>query len=321
MPATVQARGDRRRRPEPRSTAELWGAYRRHLVERAYRSPRTVSSYRQVLYSFWSFIAPVPPERATPKHLHRFLERRPAGPNGRGRALTPATRHNNAAVVTRFYSWAYKTGLLATDRMREVVVPPAALPPPRAIDLGDVDRLLGYAAASDARLHLMVWLAYGSGLRCAEVAALRREDCAVHAERPALHVTGKGRRQRDVPLHPRVAQVVRAALAGGPRTGPLVDNYQAPGEHLKAKYVSALLCAALRALEIPGGAHGLRHSFAVELLAADGGRNLHAVSRLLGHKDVSVTQRYVESYSADAIAAVALLPDPTVRREPREAVS
>jgi len=196
--------------------------------------------------------------------------------------------------------------------MAAVQVPPPRLGPPRALALGDVAQVLD-EVAGDRRAELLVWLAYGCGLRAAEIAALRIEDCHLGA-RPHLRVRGKGRKQRLVPLHPRVAAVLLAALAGRPSVGPVVESHRDQGRGLSAKTVSHLLGEALRTAGVAATGQQLRHTFATELLAAGEGTNIRAVSRLLGHSQLEVTERYVGAYDADAWAAVHLLPDPAGRR-------
>jgi len=162
--------------PARGSRAWWWDRYWRHLTEEAYRSRRTLDSYRKILWAFWASLGDRPPSRATARDLRRFLDRRvPPGGNSRGPRLSATSRRTYAQDIRRFYRWAYAAGLLTADPLRAVHVPPASLPAPRAPYLADVRTLLA-SVHHDPRLRLMAWLAYGCGLRASEIAGLRVED-------------------------------------------------------------------------------------------------------------------------------------------------
>jgi integrase/recombinase XerD len=292
---------------------QAWGWYYEVLVDRQC-SPRTISTYRRSLFAFWAFIQPRPWWRPTGRALQRFLDR-PAQPPARSSRLSESTRANESNSVLLFYRRAAAgEGLLARDPLRRVrpVRPPT--PIPRAVDLDQVRALLAAAEATDPRMALMIWLAYGLGLRCGEIAAARVEDVRLHG-RAAMLVHGKGGKDRLVAIGPLVKETLGAHLARRAHTGPLVEGRSREGEpngqHLLPGTVSAILSRWMHAGGFPMSAHQLRHTFATELLAADQGRNLRAVSRLLGHANTAVTERvYTAGYDADSYAAVALLPDP-----------
>jgi integrase/recombinase XerC len=287
---------------------ELLELYCEYLLEIRHRSKRTWRDYHRTLVAFWDH-AGKPPARCRPGDLHRFIDRRTVpGGNAHGVRLEDSTGANYARNILRFYTVAYARGWLGSNPMRDVSPPPAALGPPRALELEDVARLLGHVAI-DRRMLLAVWLAYGCGLRCAEIASLRREHLRL-GRRPQLTVTGKGNRTRLIPLHKHVATELRAALDDGLTVGPVIASKVIPGRPLAAKTVSHLLSAALHGAGVKATGHQLRHTFATELLAAGKGANLRAVSRLLGHSSVAVTERYVSAYDQDTWDTIALLPDP-----------
>jgi len=277
----------------------LLDRYRVYLLEARHRTPRTYAEYRRTLLDLWAH-AGKEPDQLTARDLHRFLY---------GRRLSDATRKTYTAHAKAFYRWAAARQLLPRDPLVDYATPPAPLGPPRSLDLRDVERLIRYAY-SQPRLHLCIWLAYGCGLRCAEVAALRIEDCQPSGRRPHIRVRGKGGRERVVPLHPDVAWVLGCALVELPGTGPVVQSEVDPGCHIGAKHVSRLLNQATHGLRPPlrATAHQLRHTFATEILA--GGGTERAVGILLGHVDPKSTRRYTAAYDADAWAAVLLLPNP-----------
>ncbi len=158
-----------------------------------------------------------------------------------------------------------------------------------------------------ARDAAVLGLLYGAGLRISEALGIRAGDAPV-GERDSVLVTGKGGKQRAVP----VIAPVRAAIADYRAQCPYVLNDDEPlfvgarGGPLSARVVQLAMAELRGALGLPDSAtpHALRHSFATHLLA--GGGDLRAIQELLGHASLSTTQIYtridasriMESYNA-----------------------
>ena len=144
-----------------------------------------------------------------------------------------------------------------------------------------------------ARDAAMLALLYGSGLRVSEALGLKRGD---FTSADAITVTGKGRKQRMVPLLPQVQKLIADYLAlcpyEMPLDGPLFVG--AKGGPLSARVVQLTMARIRGALGLPDSAtpHALRHSFATHLLARGG--DLRAIQELLGHASLSTTQIYTE---------------------------
>ena len=142
----------------------------------------------------------------------------------------------------------------------------------------------------DKALYLLL---YGCGLRIAEALSLNISDIPLSAD--AFVITGKGNKQRLVPLLP----VVRRALQVYLRVHPAVSNDSplfvgARSERLNPGVVQRNVRAIRYYLNLPDTVtpHALRHSFATHLL--QGGGDLRTVQELLGHSSLSATQRYTE---------------------------
>jgi len=135
-------------------------------------------------------------------------------------------------------------------------------------------------------------LLYGCGLRLAEALSLRRREAPLTAG--TMRITGKGNKQRMVPILPVVAAAIADYLAACPHA--LVDDEPlfvgARGGPLNPRLVQGRMAQLRRAFSLPESAtpHALRHSFATHLLA--GGGDLRAIQELLGHASLSTTQRY-----------------------------
>lgn len=137
----------------------------------------------------------------------------------------------------------------------------------------------------------MFTLLYGCGLRIGEALSLDRHQAP---RGDTMAVTGKGNKQRLVPVLPAVAEAIADYLAACPHPlkpdDPLFVGVR--GGRLQAGIVQRRMRDLRRELGLPETAtpHALRHSFATHLLA--GGGDLRTIQELLGHASLSTTQRY-----------------------------
>jgi site-specific recombinase XerD len=170
-------------------------------------------------------------------------------------------------------------------------VPEIALPPrkrrrlPDAPKLADVEDLLAEADGDSAlavRNNAILELTYSCGLRSAEAVGLRLAD--VDFEQEAVHVLGKGGKERVVPLGERAARALARYLRDARPTLARGAN--------DALFISvrgrALDTSVLRRLM--RNPHRLRHAYATHLL--EGGADLRTIQELLGHASLSTTQIY-----------------------------
>lgn len=168
---------------------------------------------------------------------------------------------------------------------------PGAAPEPSAHVPPNNRPELQPGAPAELRDLAALLLLYGPGLRRGEVRALRLDD--VNLTERWLRVRGKGRKTREVPLPQGCVAALQAYLAcragegspyflAGRGTRPL-------GERTLGRIVSR---AALRTMGRHATPHQLRHSFATHLL--QDGANLREIQQLLGHAQLTTTQRYTE---------------------------
>jgi site-specific recombinase XerD len=201
---------------------------------------------------------------------------------GRGRArLAPASIARRLAAVRACIRYT-----LGPAR-----VPDAALAPrrprrlpdaPKAAEIEALLELVEGTSPLALRNRALLELLYSGGLRSAEVVGLDLAD--VDFEREAVHVHGKGGKERVVPLGEEAAHHLarylrnaRPALAGGAEDALFLS---ARGRRLDTSTVR-------RIVRHP---HRLRHAFATHLL--EGGADLRTIQELLGHSSLSTTQVY-----------------------------
>ncbi|MBC7739212.1 MAG: tyrosine recombinase XerC [Candidatus Saccharibacteria bacterium] len=145
-----------------------------------------------------------------------------------------------------------------------------------------------WVAARDAPVATLL---YGCGLRISEALGLTG---AAHPLPDVLRITGKGDKQRLVPVLPIARDAVAAYVALCPhiltRDAPLFRG--ARGGPLNPRLIALAMERARAQLGLPATAtpHALRHSFATHLLSAGG--DLRAIQELLGHASLSTTQAY-----------------------------
>ncbi len=281
---------------------EAWGDY---LVNGRRRSPHTVRAYLAAASRLieatsadgWMAIA-----RIDGPALRGHLAARRAD----GLGNTSAARELSA--IKSFIAFAREqAGEVdpAAPRMRGPRVRkglPRPLTPDDATNLADALRDGEDAEWIGLRNRAVLLLMYGAGLRIAEALSLTGGDLPLGE---VLRVTGKGGKQRVVPVLPVVAQAVadyaRACPWPLPNDAALFRG--AKGGALGQGMVQKAVARARVLLGLPDSAtpHALRHSFATHLLGA--GADLRSLQDLLGHASLGSTQIYTRVNAAGMLDA------------------
>lgn len=197
------------------------------------------------------------------------------------------------ASIRRYFAWALRVGIAEEDPTIGIVVGGAEARLPRVLDRSDLEHLLEASPDPEEpewrrrRDDAVLEILYGSGLRVSELCGL--DIGSVDLDQSIVTVWGKGAKQRRVPLGDLAAVALRSWL--GIRH-EVIDDHEAMfanerGHRLTPRDVRRIID---RRAARPTHPHALRHTFATHLL--DGGADLRAVQELLGHEDVSTTQRY-----------------------------
>ena len=166
---------------------------------------------------------------------------------------------------------------------------------PIVLSQDEVARLIECALTPLHRAVLMIL--YGTGLRRAEVTRLRVTD--IDTERMVIHVLGgKGRKDRDVMLSPKLLDALRdywRSLKHKPRTwlfpGGCAHNRTDQPMSDKVVWWACEQAAKRAGIEKPVHPHTLRHCFATHLLEA--GVDLRTIQLLMGHSDLKATTVYL----------------------------
>lgn len=202
------------------------------------------------------------------------------------------------STLRNFYKFLLREGRIATDPTELLGSPKQWQTIPKFLNLEEIDRLIQAPDTSrptGLRDNAMIELLYATGLRVSELCRLGVSD--VHLDLGVLRATGKGSKQRMVPVGKEALAAVRsyletarpAILKGRPSRYLFVTSR---GGCLTRQAFWKLLRAHGRKAGIfqhltP---HVVRHSFATHLL--EGGADLRSVQTMLGHADISTTQIY-----------------------------
>lgn len=273
---------------------DMLEAWRSHLADGRRRSPHTVRAYGAAAARLVGRIAPAgwaEIARLDAPALRSQLALRRAD----GLANTSAARELSALkafiAFARSQSGEPETGAPRVRGPRIKKGLPRPVTPDEAINLaGEVADQAGKAWIG-ARDRAVLLLLYGAGLRIGEALSLTGAD---HPMGERLTVTGKGGKQRVVPMLP----IVREAVAEYTRRcpWPLLPSEPlfrgAKGGPLSQGMVQKAVAQARTVLGLPATAtpHALRHSFATHLLGA--GADLRSLQELLGHASLGSTQIY-----------------------------
>ena len=213
-----------------------------------------------------------------------------------GLSSRSVARH--VTTLRNFFGYLLREGLIAEDPSEHLRHPKQWQTIPKFLNLEQIERLIkatDVSRSNGLRDRAMLELLYASGLRVTELCRLGLRD--LNLEMGVLRTTGKGNKQRLVPVGKPAVLAVRAyletarsALLKGRASRYLFISGR--GTCLTRQAFWKLLAGHARKAGIFHGItpHVLRHSFATHLL--EGGADLRSVQVMLGHADISTTQIY-----------------------------
>ena len=271
-------------------------------------SVHTLHAYRRDLQSLSDHLGGESAlEKASLQQLESYLH------NIVAQNLSPSTQARRLSSLKQYYLFLMSEGIRQDNPSSLLEAPKPARRLPKYLSEDDVAALLQLARKRaehhqddyhSIRMACMVELLYATGMRVSELVGLPYKT--VRLNEPFLHITGKGGKQRLVPLSSRATQALQTWL---PVRKAMLDE-QSPsafwlfpgrggddfgnqrGHITRWRFAQLLKSLALEAGLDPQkvSPHILRHAFASHLLAH--GANLRSVQHMLGHADISTTQIY-----------------------------
>lgn len=217
--------------------------------------------------------------------VERFLD---------GRSLSARSRHSWLSHLHCFYQWAIDNELTAKDPAARIPRPKIRRTLPRPASTKELRRAV---EAAPPVLKCWMLLAACQGLRCQEIAGLRRED-VLEDDGLLRIVHGKGGHERIMPLHPEVLEALQALPL--PKTGVVFERPMGGPYHPHG--LSRRFNAGLLELHVNATAHQLRHWFGTQLYATS--KDLRLTQEMLGHASPQTTAIYTAFDRTAAVAAV-----------------
>ncbi len=218
---------------------------------------------------------------------------------GTSKNLQATSRARAVAGVRNFFRWLDRTGQLHNNAIELLKLPKVSKRLPRPVTEIEASDIVALAknVPLDSWIGLrdqaLFTLLYGAGLRISEALGLRLCDLA---QKDRITVTGKGDKQRSVPLLPICYETLTCYLKACPypieAKGKIFVGVR--GERLNPAIAQRHLRLLRRQLNLSDSVtpHALRHSFATHLLAS--GADLRSLQELLGHSSLSTTQLYTQ---------------------------
>lgn len=275
-----------------------------YLVAEKNYSNNTIAAYRNDLTQFAEFVATQIVGDAAPgwdqvdknqiiNYVLFLKERRYAS----------STIARKVAAIKSFFHYLRDEGIVADDPTLSLESPQVKKSLPKAISVEDIEKLLAEPAKGDSPKALrdtaLLEVLYATGMRVTELVSLDVRDVDLQAG--TILCSGKGDRERIVPIYDRALEVIDLYLKEGRPRLLAEENPEEPalflnhrGERLTRQGLWLIIKHYVEAVGIQEEVtpHTLRHSFATHML--HGGAKLRDVQKLLGHANISTTQIYTQ---------------------------
>ncbi|MBJ2197941.1 site-specific tyrosine recombinase XerD [Sangeribacter muris] len=225
--------------------------------------------------------------------LHQFLC------TLRDLGISPRSQARMLSGIRAFFRFLRLEGYTDTDPCELLEAPRFGRTLPDILSVEDIDSMI---AALDPgkdetpRNHAIIETLYGSGLRVSELVELRMSR--VNLDEGYVIITGKGNKQRLVPLSPESIRLIREYLPIRERLKIKPDSSDILFLNRRGGMMTRVMVfyvirdsAAAAGIIKRVSPHTLRHSFATHLL--EGGANLRAIQEMLGHESISTTEIYI----------------------------
>ena len=292
-------------------------AFQRYLDIERQASPHTLRNYLSDLHQFVHFARARrgPATLLTPAQIDASLIRDFLSTLYQ-QGVGHTTLARKLASLRSFCHFLQQQGHVSENVAEQVQSPKIRRPLPNVLPIDQVFALLDTTVTPATTLSLrdqaLLELLYASGIRVSELVALDLQD--VDLQSGTLRVQGKGRRERQVFFGKTAAQALQAYLEVRPAPlGPTALFVNHRGGRLSTRGVQLLIKKHCQRTGLPArtSPHTMRHAFATHLL--DNGADLRAIQELLGHQQLSTTQKYTH-VSTDRMLEVYDKAHPRARR-------
>ena len=292
----------------PPATSTELAEYIEHLRSERDVSPNTLLAYERDLSELVTFFSAYyggegwswqGVDRLAIRGFLAHLTRRGLSKRSMARALS---------AVRGFYRFLHRNEVVDANPARAVGSPKLERYLPSYLDRTQIDLVFQAAELrasegryNDVRNLAILELFYSTGMRLSELRGIDRSELDMVSQQ--VKVTGKGRKQRILPVGDHASRALRNYEAKrdelARHLGGTVDRsaffLSAQGKRLSTRAIQLVVTKFLAKVDESSGlsTHSLRHTFATHLL--DAGADLRAVQELLGHASISTTQIYTHT--------------------------
>lgn len=241
------------------------------------------------------------------------------------RQNSPKTRNARLAAIKAFFRFLEYRLVCCLDQARSIHAIPLKKADEKVVDYltyAEIQALLDapdLQSAGGVRDRAMMHLAFAAGLRISELLGLRLHDVDFQPH-PVIHVQGKGRRKRTLPLWKETVVVLRSWLTvrgQAPAPELFLNARRLPlsrsgFEYILAKHVKRAIAAMPTLAKKRISPHVLRHSCAMHILQAT--HDVRKVSLWLGHASMQSTEVYLRADPDEKLAALSTITPPSIKR-------
>jgi site-specific recombinase XerD len=315
-------------KPPPSFAALVQAYFAEHLTQHRALSPQTIAAYRDAFMLFLGFAesrlgkAPIAIALAdiTPDLIMAFLDHLE-----RQRHNSVRSRNARLAALRSFLKFAAHRDVSSLQVIERALGVPVKRFERPMFGYLTRDEMLAVIGTPDGtwisqRDHVLFLMLYNAGARVSEITAVKVGDVVLDAGAACVHLHGKGRKQRSVPLWRSTVKAVRAWLRLNPQFGAvstLLPNRN--GQAMTRTNVALRLALAVQSATaaFPDLAkrrvspHTIRHTTAMHLLQA--GVDISVIALWLGHESPATTHHYVEADLTMKERALAKLHEPAAK--------
>ncbi len=269
-----------------------------HLQVQKLYSAHTITSYSKDLQDFVDFLETelggITVEDTRPPHFRHFIA------SLKSNSLSARSINRKLSTLKSYYKYLLKNERVDSNPLRAIISPKTSKRLPVFVQASETAKMLPADhfnnTLESATSQLILNLLYQAGLRQAELINIKPSD--VDHSKLTLKVTGKGNKERIIPISTSLANMIlkyEAIKAANEVSACAELLVTGRGKKLYGKFVYNVVTGSLSAVTKLSrkSPHVLRHSFATHL--ANGGADINAVKELLGHSSLAATQVYLHN--------------------------
>ncbi|MBL8485026.1 MAG: site-specific integrase [Rhodocyclaceae bacterium] len=317
-----------RSKPPPSFSALVQAFFVEHLTQQRALSPQTVAAYRDAFMLFLRFAEArlcrspelITLADITPELIMAFLDHLE-----QERHNSVRSRNARLAALRSFLKFAAHRDVSSLQVIEYALGVPAKRFERPMFGYLSRDEMLAVIGTPDGtwfsqRDHVMLMLLYNTGARVSEIASIKVGEVVLDKGSACVHLHGKGRKQRSLPLWRSTVRAIRVWLRLNPqfdpgspllpnRDGQSMSRWNVMQRLERAVQVAAESFPDLAARHI--SPHVIRHTTAMHLLQA--GVEISVIALWLGHESSATTHQYVEADLAMKERALARLQEPEAK--------